>query len=59
MIRISGLVAGMRVKKIKTSENLKVVYEGGVSEANKMGEGRIAPVASPLQLFFFFFGGGL
>ena len=37
----------MRVRKIKTSENLKV---SEVSEANETSEGRVAPVASPLQL---------
>ena len=41
----------MRVRKIKTSENLKVFFmREGVSEANKTSEGRVAPVASPLQL---------
>ena len=35
------------MRKIKTSENLKV---SEVSEANETSEGRVAPVASPLQL---------
>ena len=39
----------MRVKKIKTSEAVKVVGDRGVSVASNTSGGREAPVVSPIK----------